>query len=95
MSNQIVIEPKFKIDDEVFFLGNGKIEEGIIVLINYSVFSIGTIKEYIEKKIQGVSYGVEVEISHNEYEVKDIPEDNIFYSKVELAQYLLNKAKQA
>jgi len=93
MANKIVLEPKFQFDDEVLFLGNGKIEEGIVVSINYSDCSYGTVESYKEKKIKGIHYGVEVCISYSneEYKVVEVAEDNLFLTKEELAKsFLIN-----
>jgi len=92
MSNEIKLKPKFSFDDEVFFIGDGKIEEGIVVSINYSDYSYGTVESYKEKKIKGIHYGVEVcmNYSSEEYKVVEIKEDNLFSTKEELAKSLIN-----
>ena len=91
MSNGIVLEPKFSFDDEVFFIGNGKIEEGIVVSVNYSNIHNGTVAKYKEKKIRGIYYGVEVCINYSseEYKVVEVAEDKLFSTKEELAKNLI------
>jgi len=96
MANKIVIEPRFQLGDEVCFIGNGHITSGDVVAINYCDYNGNATIKYKDEKIRGVSYGVKVCINYfgSQYEVVDVSEEEVYASKIELAQHLLNQAKQ-
>jgi len=96
MANRIVIEPKFNLGEDVWFIGNGNISSGEIVSINYCNYSSNATNKYKDEKIRDVSYGIKICINYfgNQYETIDIAEHKLYSSEVELAQHMLKRAEQ-